>query len=99
MTVANAILTQLGGRRFLAMTGAKHLVGSADALSMQLPNAVCNGKKCTGVRIVLAPSDTYIVEAVAVRKQEYKILDTRRDVYVENLREVFTGLTGLMTSL
>jgi hypothetical protein len=91
--VANTILTQLGGRRFLTMTGAKHLVGSADALSMQLPNAICNGKKCTGVRIVLAPSDTYSVEAIVIRNHEYKILDTRHDVYVENLRDVIIPMS------
>jgi hypothetical protein len=99
LDVAKTILEQLGGRHFLAMTGAKNLVGDANSLSMKLPNARCNGKRCTGLRIVLDPSDTYTVEAIAVRKLEYTVLDTHNGVYCDNLRDVFTSMTGLDTYL
>lgn len=37
MTVANEILRQLGGNKFLVMTGANHLIGDTYSLSMKLP--------------------------------------------------------------
>lgn len=100
LEVSKTILEQLGGRRFLTMTGAKHLVGGDNSLSMQLPgNARCNGKRMTGIRIVLDPSDTYTVEAVVIRNHEYRVLETHSDIYCDNLQEVFTSLTGLHTHL
>ena len=98
--VAKTILEQLGGRKFLVMTGAKNLIGGEHHLSMKLPgNARCNGKICSGVRITLDPSDTYTIEAFVVRKLEYTVLDTHSDVYCDNLAEVFTRMTGLATRL
>jgi hypothetical protein len=81
------------------MTGAKNLVGSDQSLSMQLPNAKCDGIRCTGVRIILDANDTYTVEAVSVRNHQYKVLATRSDVYCDNLQAIFTSLTGLDTHL
>ena len=37
MKVANTILEQLGGQKFLAMTGANHLVADGNTLRMALP--------------------------------------------------------------
>ena len=37
MTVAKTILAQLGGSRFVAMTGARHMAGDATSLSFGLP--------------------------------------------------------------
>lgn len=103
LTVANTILAQLGGRRFLAMTGARNLVGGNNTLSMQLPgNARYDGKRVNGVMITLTPADTYTVDAVFVRtspQYSRNIVASRDDVYCDNLREVFTRLTGLATSL
>jgi hypothetical protein len=99
--VAETILQQLGGRRFLVMTGAKNLVGGSNRLTFQVPNAKCNGKRITGVWITLEPSDTYTVEAVYFdrRNVEHKIIDKREDVYCDQLQAVFTQLTGLDTHL
>jgi hypothetical protein len=36
MTVARTILDQLGGARFVAMTGAREFVGSADSLTFKV---------------------------------------------------------------
>jgi len=98
-TVAKTILEQLGGRKFLVMTGANNLIGSSNSLKMRLPNALCDGKRCSGIIITLDPSDTYTVQAVYIRKLEMKILKTVSNVYCDNLQEVFTSLTGLYTSL
>ena len=46
MTVARSILDQLGGARFVAMTGARELVGSADSLTFKIgvnPKRVSQG--------------------------------------------------------
>jgi hypothetical protein len=46
MTVSQTILSELGGNRFIAMTGSKNFVGSDDALSFKLAKYM---------RIVLTP--------------------------------------------
>ena len=40
MTVANEILRQLGGNKFLIMTGANHLIRDTYSLSMKLPKQI-----------------------------------------------------------
>ena len=37
MEIANTILDQLGGNKFLAMTGANHLLADGNTLRMTLP--------------------------------------------------------------
>ena len=100
--VANTILAQLGGNKFLAMTGAYSLTGSADALSMRLPTKSCKDR-IGGMRITLDASDTYTVVAFKlVRKQGlldvvecYKV----SGIYCDQLADCFTEATGLYTSL
>ena len=58
LTVAQTILAQLGGRRFLAMTGAKNLVGSADTLAFRLPTNFATNK-ANICRITLNGLDLY----------------------------------------
>jgi len=54
MTVSQTMLSQLGGNRFIAMTGSKNFVGSDDALSFKL---VPNQSKAKYMRIVLTSMD------------------------------------------
>ena len=58
MTVARSILDQLGGARFVAMTGARELVGSADSLTFKIG---VNPKRVRQVRVTLTPADLYSV--------------------------------------
>lgn len=101
LTVANTILEQLGGRRFLAMTGAKNLVGGDRRLTFRLPSAKCDGKRLSGMWITLADDDTYTLEAVRFDRAsaEHKILGRREGIYCDELQEAFTALTGLYTRL
>jgi hypothetical protein len=96
--VPQIILEQLGGKRFLAMTGAYSLTGSADALSMRLPRGPA-GKRVGGVRITLDPSDTYTL--VAFKLCGMKVVESFREsgIYCDQLAETFTEATGLYTSL
>ncbi len=102
LTVANTILEQLGGNRFLAMTGARNLAGDATSLSFRLPG---NGFAKNGinyVKVTLEPSDTYTVVFKKIgRAPGFKVteFDKVEDVYCDNLREVFERATGLATSL
>ena len=93
--VAHTILQQLGGRRFRMMTGARNFVGAQHAdglgfLRFRLPNPRCF------IQVTLAANDTYTVIRLKMNGQVKSECET---VYAENLRAVFTGMTGLQTSL
>lgn len=45
LTVANTILHQLGGRRFIAFTGARDLLGDTNSLTFKLPKRPRTGSK------------------------------------------------------
>ena len=96
MTVAKTILEQLGGRRFIVMTGSKNFVGSNDSLSFKVGS---NGSKVTHVRVTLTPADLYTVVFMNVRKFEVKELSKHEDVYNDQLQEIFTRETGMYTRL
>jgi hypothetical protein len=100
--VANTILAQLGGNKFLAMTGAKSLLGSEDRLSFRLPYRVAN-KGIAGVVVRLMPDDTYTVDFLGLTRKAWVlrvgVIETREGVYCDNLQEVFTEVTGLDTHL
>ena len=49
MNIPNVILQQLGGNKFLAMTGAKNLVGDGNTLRMTLPR---NGSKANSGHLI-----------------------------------------------
>jgi hypothetical protein len=98
--VAQTILTQLGGRRFLIMTGAKQLIGSEAMLMFALPKNLHYVKdKINKVRITLEPNDTYTVTCYYVRGVQCKTIAIESDVYAEDLQRCFTRITGLETHL
>lgn len=98
--VAKTILTQLGGGRFAAMTGAKKFVGSPDALSFALPGG---GGFCrdgiNGVRVTLTSADLYDVEFFRRRGSTIKTVKKVEAVFFDQLRPILTEATGLATSL
>lgn len=96
MMVAKAILAQLGGHKFLAMTGAAHLVGGPNSLSMKIGR---NNKGINHVMITLDPSDTYTMKFYHVRGANAKIKDEHEGVYAEDLQRLFTQSTGMYTSM
>jgi hypothetical protein len=51
--LAKAILAQLGGERFVMMTGATSFIGSADSLTFKLGS---NPKRVTHVRVSVNPT-------------------------------------------
>lgn len=90
--IAETIFAQLGGNKFLAMTGAAVSRDRAD-LHIRL-----RGYKTVIVR--LNGRDLYDVELVTMNSKTFEMKrKTLVDIHVENLCDAFTSLTGLLTSL
>lgn len=100
MQIAKTILGQLGGRQFMVMTGARNCFATQDGLQFSLPS---NGrhpesnKTINRVRVDLTEMDDYTVSVHYVRRLSVTDIDQREGVYCDNLQEVFTDLTGLLT--
>lgn len=96
MSVAQTILDQFGGNKFLAMTGARNLLNTGDGLQFDLPRGFAQNK-ATKVRVTLEPSDTYKVEFLKFNRRALSCdtVGTVSDVYAEDLARVFTSSTGL----
>ena len=104
LQVSKTILEQLGGHRFLVMTGAKNLIGDDQAKSLRFQissRLATNGANL--VRVTLEPTDLYRVEffkLYSFRGQPRLREISRHDgVYFDQLRKIFTAETGLDTSL
>lgn len=97
--IADEILRQLGGRRFLVMTGARNLMSfdkldderKWPGLQVQFPQG-----KAKYMRIALAPSDTYTIQFMTRTGKVAKEMD---DIYVDVLQRVVSDYTGLALSL
>lgn len=97
LTVANEILAQLGGNRFIAMTGAKNILGGENFIQFSLPKGKDKSNK---MRITLdMVTDTYTIETYAIRGIDCTPKTSMDLVYADSLRSVFTSITGFDTSL
>ncbi len=96
MQTANTILQQLGGGRFIAMTGAKLFCGDDTSLQFSIPKAKDGINK---VRIVLDANDTYSVTFYNLRGVKLTTKAEAEMIYAEMLAIVFEHHTGLRTSL
>lgn len=102
---AETIRTQLGGRQFDVMTGAKDfLFGISKAgcpfLSFKLGRGANRG--INWVMITVAADDTYEMLFVKRSRSAAKAdstIETRTSVYADQLRGTFTAASGLYTSL
>jgi len=101
--VATEILNQLGGNKFIAMTGAKNFFCGESKktrnvfLSFRFP--LC--KKANHCSIELTPSDTYDVTFSKYNQRtcENKVIQIYTDVYSDMLQSLFKDFTGLETHL
>lgn len=98
MSIATTILEQLGGGRFVMMTGAKNLMSDTNALSFRLPSNFATGG-INYVRVELAADDTYTLTFGKVWGVKYAVKATVAGVYCDMLRSVFTSNTGLDCTL
>lgn len=98
--IAQTILEQLGGARFLVMTGAKNLVAIERGLRMKLPANITKDRR-NYFEIVLNGKDLYDLEAFRVvpsKPDRHKIM-TGKDVSADMLQAFFTQITGLDTRI
>lgn len=111
MTVANEILAQLGGNKFLVMTGAANLAADTNKLTMTIPT---NKSKTKRVTITLNSMDTYDMEFIGITRKldkemaalGMKIYETAfftvakyEGIYADMLQTIFTKVTGMYTRL
>lgn len=98
MKTATTILQQLGGNKFIAMTGSKNFAGSEDALCMHLTK---NKAKAKYLRIELNANDTYtmIFRKAITKDHTFPIVARIEGVYCDMLQPIFTQVTGLDTHL
>lgn len=98
MQVAHTILEQLGGNRFIAMTGAKNFVGDARSIRFSIPGRLA-ANKANKVVVELDANDLYTVRFYRLAKLRQDLVGEHELVGAESLRAVFTRATGLDTSL
>jgi len=108
MTVATTILEQLGGNKFIVMTGAKNLLADKNSLSMRLPR---NMSKANNLKITLNGMDLYDMEFTnfnaggfniktgKTRPMRNDIIEKVEDIYCDQLQDIFTSVTGMYTHL
>ncbi len=94
--VAQEILRQLGGKKFVVMTGSKNFIAGDNTLSMKLSR---NSSGANYLRITLTGMDDYNLEFISIRGQSMKTKHEVNGVYCEQLQSVFTEKTGLYTYL
>jgi len=97
LTIAKTILSQLGGNRFIAMTGAKNFVGSEKGLFFKI------GRNSTRINLIKIEynygKDLYEMTFIYCAKGILKEIKKFEDVYAEDLQIIFTEVTGLYTHL
>lgn len=99
--VAETILKQLGGNKFIAMTGAKQFTKGKNSdgeeqITFKLPRAK------DGINVViiaLTSMDLYRITFGKLRGVDYKVVKEIDGVYNDQLQEIFTRYTGLDTHL
>ena len=94
--VATTILSQLGGNKFIMMTGSHQFVAMKDGLGMKLRR---NTSGANYLKIKLTPMDVYTMEFISIRGEKMTTKKKFESVYNDQLQELFTDATGLYTKL
>jgi len=98
VSIGQTILQQLGGNKFIVMTGAKHF-GYSDkdkTLSFKIGR---NASKANYVRIKLTSMDLYDMTFIRIHGANYDELKTYEGLYADMLQSAFTEYTGMYTRL
>ncbi len=101
LEVAQTILQQLGGNRFVAMTGARNLLQDGPALNFALGRGAKDGINAVKIEYHHG-SDTYTVRFAKLgRAPSFKFTVVREleGIEASQLRGIFEQTTGLATSL
>ena len=93
---ADITLKQLGGNKFIAMTGAKQFSFGKQGLGFRIGK---NSKSINYVRVDLKYNDLYDMEFIRIRGTKIKVVKKVTGVYNDQLQKIFTKHTGLYTRL
>lgn len=94
--IAGTILMQLGGNKFLAMTGSKLQYCDNYTSCYELRRNIVGAKY---MKITLNAMDTYDMGFISLRKDEIKTVAAHKGIYDDMLQSIFTQVTGLNTHL
>jgi len=92
-------IQQLGGGRFVAMTGAKNFVHDSNNNSIGFRIGRGAKDSINYVQVTLDPSDTYTMTFMRIRGAKVTEVESVSDVYCDQLQTVFTDITGFYTTL
>ena len=95
---AGLIIKQLGGSKFIAMTGAKDFVKD-DKKQLITFKIGRNSKSINYVRIKLNSIDTYNMDFLMIRAGKITVKSRAEGVFNEQLESVFNQHTGMNTLL
>lgn len=95
MTTQKIILEQLGGMKFIAMTGAACFSDGPNTLITKFKGC----KIANFMKITLNSMDTYDVVIGKYRKMELKVVKEVNGAYCDMLKDIFEQTTKLNTSL
>lgn len=108
LTVAKTILEQLGGNKFIVMTGSKNFIGDNKSLTMSLAR---NASSANRLKITLTSMDDYNMEfyrftgsrfnskTMTFSEPKHKTIKEYKGVFCDQLQELFTEVTGMYTRL
>lgn len=108
--IANTIYQQLGGGRFVVMTGTKDMIAINNGLKMSLAR---NGSKANRLEITLNGADLYDMKfyhytpwRFSTRGGQFReypekttVVKEYKNCYFDQLQELFTNVTGMYTRL
>ena len=96
--VANTILHQLspqGPRGLKLMLGVDVFIAGPNSVSFRFKGS----RKVNCLRIVLTASDTYDLTFTKARGSQLTNVSEHKDIYAEDLRNLFETTTGLQTAV
>ena len=93
---AKTLLQQLGGNKFMAMTGAKDFGIGSDGLHFKIGR---NAKSISHVVINLSSMDLYDMKFLRVRAGKIKVVKKVKGVYFDMLGDIFKRYTGMNVRL
>lgn len=107
-TIAQTILSQLGGNKFTVMTGAsKFLFADITEDNKKIWLRMNIGRNAAGInrlKIYYNANDTYTMEFYKqTMNKNYDVKITKQqifeNIYCDQLQEIFTQVTGMYTTL
>lgn len=99
--IVSIMMQQLGGTKFLAITGSKpeykDISTSSPIICFKLTK---NSSTCNYFKLqYMNGSDLYKLDFIKIRKENVDVLHTYDNIYGDQLQDIFTEVTGLHTTL